>query len=89
MNKDLNPLDLIGKYNSIIFGTILLLVVLFMGVGILQIVNTQKDDAYYAQSKKDIDTKFDTATLQRIGELQNSESSQDVDLLPSRNPFKN
>lgn len=85
--KGQSPLKQIGKYQYYIAGVIILGVMGYMAYALIQIINTNDDQAYYTKSKKDISTQFDSTTIQRIGELQYSDSSESEDPLPARNPF--
>ncbi|MBI3494700.1 hypothetical protein HY004_01820 [Candidatus Saccharibacteria bacterium] len=76
-------------YHYVTAGSIIVLAFLFMGISIMQIINLPSDAAYKDKIKDNIDTSFDTKTLQRIGELQYSSSNENTaSEIPSRNPFQ-
>lgn len=87
MKNQPSTLKKVTQLHYIFSGIIIAIVAGYMGYSLLQIINTNDDQAYYEKSKKDISTQFDTETIQRIGELQYSDSSETEEPLPARNPF--
>lgn len=72
------------QYHYIIIGIILLVAALYMGYTLVSVINTAPDESAISGG---VSTSFDTETLQRIGELEYSETS-DQEPFDGRNPFE-
>lgn len=75
---------MIYQYHYIIIGIILLVAALYMGYTLVSVINTAPDESAISGG---VSTSFDTETLQRIGELEYSETS-DQEPFDGRNPFE-
>lgn len=87
MNNELQRNNIkkkIYQYHYIIIGVILLVAALYMGYTIVSVINTAPGEDV---ANGGVNTSFDTQTLQRIGELEYSENS-DQQPLDGRNPFE-
>lgn len=75
---------IIYQYHYIIIGIILLIAALYMAYMLASVINTAPDESAASGA---VSTTFDTETLQRIGELEYSETSSQ-EPLDGRNPFE-